>query len=93
MHRRQCCRRKNSSMEASTATIKYIDPLIDFAFKKIFGTEPNKDLLIALLNEILRGKKHIRDLVYNQTEFPGELATEGSVFLTYCAQEIRVNNS
>lgn len=25
--------------------IKYIDPLVDFAFKKIFGSEPNKDLL------------------------------------------------
>jgi len=28
-------------------TGKYIDPLVDFAFKKIFGSEPNKDLLIA----------------------------------------------
>jgi len=26
---------------------RYIDPLVDFAFKKIFGSEPNKDLLIA----------------------------------------------
>jgi hypothetical protein len=27
---------------------RYIDPLVDFAFKKIFGSEPNKNLLIAL---------------------------------------------
>lgn len=66
-------------MKNNTSKLKYIDPLIDFAFKKIFGSEPNKDLLIAFLNEVLRGKKHITDLVYNQTEFPGELATEGSV--------------
>jgi len=31
-------------------TGKYIDPLVDFAFKKIFGSEPNKDLLIAFLS-------------------------------------------
>ena len=36
---------------------KYIDPLVDFAFKKIFGSEPNKDLLIAFLNEVFRGRK------------------------------------
>jgi hypothetical protein len=30
---------------------RYIDPLTDFGFKKIFGSEPNKDLLIAFLNE------------------------------------------
>lgn len=35
---------------------KYIDPLVDFAFKKIFGNEPNKDLLIAFLNEVFRGE-------------------------------------
>jgi hypothetical protein len=28
-------------------TGKYIDLLVDFAFKKIFGSEPNKDLLTA----------------------------------------------
>jgi hypothetical protein len=25
---------------------KYINPFTDFGFKKIFGSEPNKDLLI-----------------------------------------------
>jgi len=57
---------------------KYIDPLVDFAFKKIFGSEPNKDLLIAFLNEIFRGRKHIADLVYNKNEHPGDLKDEGA---------------
>ena len=35
-------------------TGRYIDPLVDFAFKKIFGSEPNKDLLIAFLNEVFK---------------------------------------
>ena len=57
---------------------KYIDPLVDFAFKKIFGSEPNKDLLIAFLNEVFRGRKHIVDLVYNKNEHHGDLKDKGS---------------
>ncbi len=61
---------------------KYIDlPLaigIDFAFKKIFGSEPNKDLLISFLNEVFQGRKHIVDLVFNKNEHPGDLKDEGA---------------
>jgi predicted transposase/invertase (TIGR01784 family) len=66
-------------------TGKYIDPLVDFAFKKIFGNEPNKDLLIAFLNEVFRGRKRIVDLVYNKNEHPGDLKDEGAaVFDLLC---------
>ena len=51
---------------------KYIDPLVDVTFKKIFGSEPNKDLLISFLNELFRGHKRITDLVYNKNEHPGD---------------------
>ncbi|WP_325561540.1 PD-(D/E)XK nuclease family transposase, partial [Pedobacter sp.] len=34
---------------------KYINPMLDWSFKKIFGTDPNKDLLIAFLNEVFKG--------------------------------------
>jgi len=61
-----------------TVTGRYIDPLVDFAFKKIFGSEPNKDLLIAFLNEVFRGRKHIIDLVYNKNEHPGDIKNEGA---------------
>lgn len=30
---------------------RYINPLLDFSFKKIFGSDPNKDLLIDFLDE------------------------------------------
>jgi predicted transposase/invertase (TIGR01784 family) len=59
-------------------TGKYIDPLVDFAFKKIFGSEPNKDLLIAFLNEVFRGRKVIADLVYSKNEQHGDLKDEGA---------------
>lgn len=35
------------------ALSKYLDPKNDIAFKKIFGTEKNKDILIHFLNDIL----------------------------------------
>ncbi|OOQ60965.1 Rpn family recombination-promoting nuclease/putative transposase [Mucilaginibacter pedocola] len=57
---------------------RYIDPLVDFAFKKIFGSEPNKDLLIAFLNEVFRGRKVIVNLTYNKNEHHGDLKHEGA---------------
>ena len=31
---------------------KYIDPFIDFGFKKIFENEKHKNLLISFLNDL-----------------------------------------
>lgn len=50
---------------------RFIDPLTDFGFKKIFGSEPNKDLLIAFLNALFKGRKVIKDLAYNPQENSG----------------------
>jgi len=41
----------------------FINPKTDFAFKKIFGSKENKDILIGFLNALLyEGKKTIKDL-------------------------------
>jgi predicted transposase/invertase (TIGR01784 family) len=64
---------------------KYINLLTDFAFKRIFGTDPNRDLLIAFLNEVFRGRKEIKDLVYNKNEHPGDTINEGgAIFDLLC---------
>ena len=39
-----------------------LNPRIDFAFKKIFGSEENKDLLKALLNAILPKEDQVKSL-------------------------------
>lgn len=36
---------------------KYVNPFTDFGFKKTFGEEPNKDLLLDFLNELLKDKQ------------------------------------
>jgi predicted transposase/invertase (TIGR01784 family) len=57
---------------------KYIDPFTDFGFKRLFGNEPNKDLLIDLLNSIFNGRKVIVALEYNKNEHHAETKEDGS---------------
>jgi len=67
---------------------KYINPFTDFGFKKIFGSEPNKDLLIDFLNELLRTKEKIKDLTYKKTEHLGSTETDRkAIFDLYCENE------
>jgi hypothetical protein len=48
---------------------KYIDLLTDFGFKKIFGEEANKELLIDFLNSLLEEEKgKITQITYLKTE-------------------------
>lgn len=67
---------------------KYINPLTDFGFKRLFGTEPNKALLIDFLNQILPEKHRIKDLSYSKNEQMGlnELDRK-AIFDLYCVGE------
>ncbi|NJN22782.1 MAG: hypothetical protein HC812_18420, partial [Leptolyngbya sp. RL_3_1] len=40
---------------------RYINLLTDFGFKRVFGTEPNKQLLIDFLNTLLPEPHHMPD--------------------------------
>lgn len=67
---------------------KYINPLTDFGFKKLFGTELNKILLIDFLNQILPERHKIKDLSYSRNEQLGlnELDRK-AIFDLYCIGE------
>jgi predicted transposase/invertase (TIGR01784 family) len=39
-----------------------LNPKVDFAFKKLFGSEENKDILIAFINSILSEDQQIKDI-------------------------------
>ncbi|MDJ1257163.1 MAG: Rpn family recombination-promoting nuclease/putative transposase [Candidatus Midichloria sp.] len=39
-----------------------ITPRVDLAFKKIFGVEENKDLLISLINSIVSHDDQVQDV-------------------------------
>ena len=51
---------------------KYINPFTDWGFKRIFGQEVNKDLLIDFLNELFAGEHHIHDIKFRDKEVLGE---------------------
>src|SRR6185312_13791831 len=50
-----------------------ISPRIDIAFKKIFGVEENKDLLISLVNSIVSEEDQVKEITllnpYNAKNF------------------------
>ena len=67
---------------------RYINPYTDFGFKKLFGTEINKELLISFINSLLHGKEVITNLTYLNTEHLGTSeADRKAVFDVYCENE------
>lgn len=64
---------------------KYINPYTDFGFKKLFGEEANKDLLIDFLNQLLPAKHQITDLSFRNVEGAAELLQERkAIFDIHC---------
>lgn len=67
---------------------RYVNPFTDFGFKKIFGEEVNKDLLIDFLNELLHGQEVIQDLTYLKNEhLPNSPIDRKAIFDLYCENE------
>ena len=67
---------------------RYINPLTDFGFKRLFGTEPNKNLLIDFLNVILPSQHRVKDLTYRSNENLGNTPLDRkAVFDLYCQSE------
>ena len=67
---------------------RYISLLTDFGFKRIFGTKPNKDLLINFLNSLFEGFQVIKDVKYLNSEHVGDVYAERkAIFDVYCENE------
>ena len=67
---------------------RYLNPFTDFGFKKLFGSEPNKDLLLDFLNELIKEHGHIQTLTYLKAEQLGLTEYERrAVFDLYCESE------
>lgn len=58
---------------------RFIDPLTDYGFKRLFGSEPDKDIMIDFLNALFEGEKIVADITYSPTEHPGEDSKEKRV--------------
>lgn len=67
---------------------RYISLLTDFGFKRIFGTNPNKDLLIDFLNSLFNGEQVVKDVTFLNSEHVGDVHTDRkAIFDVYCENE------
>ena len=67
---------------------RYINPYTDYGFKYLFGTEPNKEFTLALVNALLKGKEVIKSLTLLPNEQLGDTKDDRrSVFDVYCENE------
>ena len=67
---------------------RYVNPYTDFAFKLLFGTDLNKEILIGFLNALFNGEQVIEDVTYLNTEHLGSREAERrAVFDVYCQNE------
>lgn len=67
---------------------KYVNPFTDFGFKKIFGEEASKPLLMDFLNALLPERNPIVDLQFKNAEQLGQTeADRRAVYDLYCETE------
>ncbi|MDQ1351843.1 MAG: Rpn family recombination-promoting nuclease/putative transposase [Acidobacteriota bacterium] len=67
---------------------KYINPYTDFGFKKLFGEEASKDLLIDFLNQLLPAEHTITNLTFRNPEQLGAVAAEQKAIVDiHCENE------
>lgn len=70
-------------------TEKYINPFTDYGFKRLFGEEAHKDLLLDFLNELLREEQgEIKNISFLKTEQLGSTEIDRkAIFDLYCENE------
>lgn len=66
----------------------FINPFTDIGFKKIFGQEVSKDLLIDFLNDLLKDEKNICDIRFLDKELlPEFMGDRGVIYDIHCITE------
>ena len=68
---------------------KFINPYTDFGFKKLFGEEASKELLVDFLNQLLPSEHKIVKLSFKNTEQLGDIKSDKkAIFDLYCENEL-----
>ena len=66
----------------------FINPFTDWGFKKIFGQEVTKDILITFLNSLLEGEHVITDLTFlDKEQLPEAKDMRGIIYDVYCTTD------
>lgn len=66
----------------------YLNPFLDISFKKLFGEEDAKDILIGFLNDVFNGERVIKEIFYMNGEIlPTYKDSKGSAVDILCRDE------
>lgn len=67
---------------------QFVNPFTDIGFKRIFGQEISKPLIIDFLNNLLEGERKIADLTFLDKEIPAQTIDGRSlIYDLYCKDE------
>ena len=67
---------------------RYINPFTDWGFKRLFGQEFSKDLLVNFLNDLFEGEFQIKDVTFKDKEQLGDTNDlRGCIFDIYCVTD------
>ena len=77
-----------NAMDLDNFQERYVNPYTDFGFKKLFGCDANKDLLISFLNALLHEEQCVVDVTYLPNEHIGDFELDRkSIFDVYCRND------
>jgi hypothetical protein len=67
---------------------RYIDPTTDFGFKKLFGQEANKDIVMSFINDVLELQTPLADLRFlDKEQLPEIIEQRGGVYDLFCTDQ------
>ena len=88
VNQQKCCIFADEITNNSVMVEKYINPHTDFGFKRLFGSEFNKELLISFLNAMFHGEQNVQDITYLNSEQLGDRAdARRAIFDVYCEND------
>jgi len=70
---------------------KYMDPLTDVGFKKLFGDDANKDIIISFITDVLELKAPLLDIQFlDKEKLPTAIEDLIGIYDIYC-QDVAAN--
>lgn len=67
---------------------RYIDPTTDFGFKKLFGKEANKEIIISFITDVLELQTPLADLRFlDKEQLPEIIEYRGGVYDIFCTDQ------
>ena len=67
---------------------RYIDPTTDFGFKKLFGKEANKDIVLSFIADVLELQTPLADLRFlDKEQLPEIVEYRGGVYDLFCSDQ------